>query len=45
MSDASQAPIYEFGGFCLHLRQRLLFSIDNQPVALSPKARWSRKTA
>src|SRR5215470_3167334 len=38
MSDASQAPIYEFGGFRLHLRQRLLFSVDNQPVALSARA-------
>ena len=38
MTVASGAPIYEFGGFRLHLRQRLLFSSDNQPVALSPRA-------
>src|SRR5215475_9171365 len=38
MSDASAAPIYEFAGFRLHLRKRLLFSVDNQLVALSPRA-------
>src|SRR5215831_17170171 len=38
MSDVSAAPIYEFAGFRLHLRKRLLFSVDNQPVPLSPRA-------
>jgi TolB-like protein/Tfp pilus assembly protein PilF len=30
--------IYEFAGFRLHLRQRRLFSADQRPVPLSPRA-------
>jgi adenylate cyclase len=37
MNDAA-AAVYEFAGFRLHLRQRLLFSADQRPVALSPRA-------
>ena len=38
MSDAAGATIYEFAGFRLHLRQRRLFSADQRPVPLSPRA-------
>ena len=37
MNDV-EAAVYEFAGFRLHLRQRLLFSADQRPVALSPRA-------
>jgi len=38
MSDASGALAYQFAGFRLDLRKRLLFSADSQPVPLSPRA-------
>jgi len=38
VNELSGPAIYEFAGFRLQVRQRLLFSADRRPVPLSPRA-------